>query len=231
MKSMLRRLAIAVVALTMVFGSAQATVGAKVTRDDLPVFDVPFVYAGDVRGLSQQRRDVWACMEVRGRVGRRSRATARSVIRGRTSLPRISSSSSSSDNEYATRVSRLRHAQRDRVRTAFDFLAARSSTLPWGTRGVRHRHQRQLLPRGKRLGHCAAAISPRAYLSRTQPDLHHGLRHAGGGGVRPALRFFQPARVHVAAGHGGARHRRERRVLPGAQRRRHELAAIFTAAT
>ena len=65
MKSKLRRLAIFAVALTMVFGSAQATVGAKVTRDNLAIFNATYCSEEEYAGYLNSGATV-GVIEVRG---------------------------------------------------------------------------------------------------------------------------------------------------------------------
>ncbi len=97
MKSMLRRLATASLALAVVFGSAQAAVGAKVTQDGLPVFDSPtyseetyagYLNSGETVGVVEVRGD-WAKITRDGKIG----------YTGSEYLTRISS-----ENTYESRV-------------------------------------------------------------------------------------------------------------------------------
>ena len=77
MNNKLTRIVTATLALTLTAGGAQAAVDAKVTRDDLPVFDVP-VYAqenyagylneGEVVSVVEVR-DEWAKITRNGKVG------------------------------------------------------------------------------------------------------------------------------------------------------------------
>ena len=170
MKSMLRRLAIAVVALTMVFGSAQATVGAKVTRDDLPVFDAPtytqeayagYLNSGETVGVIEVRGD-WAKITRDGKIG----------YTGVDFLTPVSSSSSSSDNEYATRVS----GYATRSVTVYERPSTSSRqviSLPWGTE-VFVTGTNGSFCRVENASGTVRGYIPGAYLSRTQPTYTMG---------------------------------------------------------
>ncbi len=129
MKSMLRRLAIFAVALTMVFGSAQATVGAKVTRDNLAIFNAPYCseeeYAGYLNsgatvGVIEVRGD-WAKITGGGRIGYTN-------VNYLTPI----ATESSGDNDYASRVA----GYTTRSVTVYKGPSTSSGkviSLPWGT--------------------------------------------------------------------------------------------------
>lgn len=125
MKSMLRRLATASLALAVVFGSAQAAVGAKVTQDGLPVFDSPtyseetyagYLNSGETVGVVEVRGD-WAKITRDGKIG----------YTGSEYLTRISS-----ENTYESRVT----GYTTRCVTVYKGASTSSgtvTTLPWGT--------------------------------------------------------------------------------------------------
>ena len=168
MKSMLRRLAISAVAVSVLAGGAQATVGAKVTQDNLPVFNAPvytqeqyagYLDSGVTVGVVEVRGN-WAKITRNGRVGYTN-------VNYLTPLE-----TNSADNEYASRVA----GYTTRSVVVYRGPSASSGSvisLPWGT---------EVFVTGTNGSFChvesaSGAISgyiPAAYLSRTQPSYTTG---------------------------------------------------------
>ena len=168
MKSMLRRLAISAVAVSVLAGGAQATVGAKVTQDNLPVFNAPvytqeqyagYLDSGVTVGVVEVRGN-WAKITRNGRVGYTN-------VNYLTPLE-----TNSADNEYASRVAGYT------TRSVVVYRGPSTSSgsvisLPWGT---------EVFVTGTNGSFChvesaSGAMSgyiPAAYLSRTQPTYTTG---------------------------------------------------------
>lgn len=125
---MLRRLAISAVAVSVLAGGAQATVGAKVTQDNLPVFNAPvytqeqyagYLDSGVTVGVVEVRGN-WAKITRNGRVGYTN-------VNYLTPLE-----TNSADNEYASRVAGYT------TRSVVVYRGPSTSSgsvisLPWGT--------------------------------------------------------------------------------------------------
>ena len=160
MKSMLRRLVISAVAVSVLAGGAQAAVSAKVTRDDLPVFNAPtftqdayagYLNSGETVDVIEVRGD-WAQITRNGRIG----------YTGAGYLTPISS-----DNTYESRVA----GYTTRSVTVYKGPSTSSGSvlsLPWGTEvfvtGTNGSFCRVESASGAVGGYVQAA-----YLSRTQP--------------------------------------------------------------
>ena len=161
---MLRRLVIAGVALTMVFGSAQATVGAKVTGMICRCSTFLRIRRRRMRGYLNSG-------ETCGRDGGPRRlgedhARRQDRLYGGDFLTPVSSSSSSSDNEYATRVS----GYATRSVTVYERPSTSSRqviSLPWGTE-VFVTGTNGSFCRVENASGTVRGYIPGAYLSRTQ---------------------------------------------------------------
>ena len=163
MKSMLRRLAISAVAVSMLIGSAQATVGARVTHDDLPVFNAPiyaqeqyagYLNSGETVDVVEVRGD-WAQITRNGRIGYTN-------VNYLTPI-----ATASADDVYAERIP----GYTTRSVTVYRGPSTSSGSviaLPWGT---------QVFVTGTNGGFCRVESASGAmsgyiqadYVSRTQP--------------------------------------------------------------
>ena len=163
MKSMLRRLAIVVLTVSMLLGSAQATVGARVTRDDLPIFNAPVFSQETYAGYLDTGATV-GVIEVRGEW---AKVTGGGKI-GYTNINYLEPiSTGSSDNEYDAPVA----GYATRSVTVYRSPSTSSgtvATLPWGTQVFVTGTNGSFCHVTSVSGACSGYI-PAAYLSRTQP--------------------------------------------------------------
>ena len=163
MKSMLRRLAIVVLAVSMLLGSAQATVGARVTRDDLPIFNAPVFSQETYAGYLDTGATV-GVIEVRGEW---AKVTGGGKI-GYTNINYLEPiSTGSSDNEYDAPVA----GYATRSVTVYRSPSTSSgtvATLPWGTQVFVTGTNGSFCHVTSVSGACSGYI-PADYLSRTQP--------------------------------------------------------------
>ncbi len=163
MKSMLRRLAIVVLTVSMLLGSAQATVGARVTRDDLPIFNAPVFSQETYAGYLDTGATV-GVIEVRGEW---AKVTGGGKI-GYTNINYLEPiSTGSSDNEYDAPVAG--YATRSvTVYRAPSTSSGTVATLPWGTQVFVTGTNGSFCHVTSASGACSGYI-PADYLSRTQP--------------------------------------------------------------
>ena len=189
MKSMLRRLAIAALAVSMLLGSAQAAVGARVTRDDLPIFNAPVFSQETYAGYLDTGATV-GVIEVRGEW---AKVTGGGKI-GYTNVNYLEPiSTGSADNNYATPVA----GYATRSVTVYRGPSTSSgalATLPWGTQVYVTGTNGSFCRVTSVSGACSGYI-PAAYLSRTQPT--STTRYA----TRDAVVYAQPASSSARLGY------------------------------